>query len=87
MKLLTKFPDVNLEIQSHTDDTRDEENNINLSQARAQSVVDYLIRKGIEANRLHAIGFGGKKPIADNKKKAGRAMNRRVELVPYYQDP
>jgi uncharacterized protein (TIGR02145 family) len=86
MKLLTKFPDVNIEIQSHTDDIGDEENNMNLSQARAQSVVDYLISKGIDANRLRAVGFGSKKPIADNSKKAGRAKNRRVELVPYYQD-
>ena len=84
--LLNKFPDVNLEIQGHTDNVGAEEYNMNLSQGRAQSAVDYIIRKGIDVNRLRAVGFGPKKPIADNKKKAGRAKNRRVELVPYYKD-
>ena len=84
--LLNKFHEVNLEIQGHTDNVGDDEYNMNLSQGRAQSAVDYLIRKGIPVDRLRAVGFGPKKPIADNKKKAGRAKNRRVELVPYYQD-
>jgi outer membrane protein OmpA-like peptidoglycan-associated protein len=86
VSLLNKFPEVNLEIQGHTDNVGEEEYNMNLSQGRAQSAVDYLIRKGIPVERLRAKGFGPTKPIADNKKKAGRAKNRRVELVPFYND-
>lgn len=84
--LLTKFADVSLEIQGHTDNVGDEEMNKNLSQGRAQSAVDYLIRKGISVSRLRAVGFGSEKPIADNKTKKGKAKNRRVELVPFYPD-
>jgi outer membrane protein OmpA-like peptidoglycan-associated protein len=84
--LMQKFADVNLEIQGHTDNVGDTEYNENLSQGRAQSVVDYMIRKGIKVNRLRAVGYGPHKPIADNKTKKGRAKNRRVELVPFYMD-
>ncbi len=84
--LLTKVADVSLEIQGHTDNVGDPEMNKNLSQGRAQSVVDYMIRKGISVSRLRAIGFGDEKPIADNKTKKGKAKNRRVELVPFYPD-
>lgn len=86
VSLMTKFADVNLEIQGHTDNVGDDEYNENLSQGRAQSAVDYLIRKGITVDRLRAVGYGPRKPIADNKTKKGRAKNRRVELVPFYQD-
>ena len=84
--LMQKFADVNLEIQGHTDNVGDDEYNENLSQGRAQSVVDYMIRKGIKVDRLRAVGYGPHKPIADNKTKNGRAKNRRVELVPFYKD-
>lgn len=86
VKLLTKFGDVSLEIQGHTDNVGGDEYNENLSQGRAQSAVDYLIRKGIPVERLRAVGFGPRKPIADNKTKKGRAKNRRVELIPFYKD-
>lgn len=86
VSLMTKFADVNLEIQGHTDNVGDDEYNENLSQGRAQSAVDYLIRKGITVDRLRAVGYGPRKPIADNKTKKGRAKNRRVELVPFYKD-
>jgi outer membrane protein OmpA-like peptidoglycan-associated protein len=46
-------------------------------------VVDYFVQKGIEEDRVRAVGFGSDKPIADNKTKKGRAQNRRVELVPF----
>ena len=84
--LMQKFADVNLEIQGHTDNVGDVEYNENLSQGRAQSVVDYMIRKGIKVDRLRAVGYGPHKPIADNKTKKGRTKNRRVELVPFYKD-
>ena len=84
--LMQKFADVSLEIQGHTDNVGKDEYNENLSQGRAQSVVDYMIKKGITVDRLRAVGHGPHKPIADNKTKKGRAKNRRVELVPFYQD-
>ena len=84
--LMQKFADVSLEIQGHTDNVGADEYNENLSQGRAQSVVDYMIRKGITVDRLRAVGYGPHKPIADNKTKKGRAKNRRVELVPFYKD-
>ena len=84
--LMQKFADVSLEIQGHTDNVGKDEYNENLSQGRAQSVVDYMIKKGITVDRLRAVGHGPHKPIADNKTKKGRAKNRRVELVPFYKD-
>ena len=82
-KLLKKLPAVNLEIQGHTDDTGKEEKNKKISEQRAQAVVKYLVKKGIDSERLRAVGYGSDKPIADNKTKKGRKLNRRVELVPF----
>ena len=82
-KLMKKLPNVNLEIQGHTDDTGKEERNKVISEQRAQAVVKYLVKKGIDSERLRAVGYGSDKPIADNKTKKGRKLNRRVELVPF----
>ena len=82
-KLLKKLPAVNLEVQGHTDDTGKEEKNKKISEQRAQAVVKYLVKKGISSDRLRAVGYGSDKPIADNKTKKGRKLNRRVELVPF----
>lgn len=81
--LMQKIPTVNLEVQGHTDNKGKESKNLHLSETRAQAVVDYLVEKGIAAERLRAVGYGSSKPIASNKKNAGRAQNRRVELVPF----
>ena len=83
VKLLKQLPNVNLEIQGHTDDVGKPEKNQKMSEQRAQAVVKYLVKKGIAADRLRAVGYGPDKPIADNKTKKGRALNRRVELVPF----
>ena len=82
-KLMKKLPAVNLEVQGHTDDSGKEEKNKKISEQRAQAVVKYLIKKGIDSERLRAVGYGSDKPIADNKTKKGRKLNRRVELVPF----
>ena len=69
-----------IEVEGHTDNVGKAEVNKKLSQKRADAVKDYLIKKGIEADRLSAIGYGSEQPIADNKTKEGRAQNRRVEF-------
>jgi OOP family OmpA-OmpF porin len=54
---------------------------MDLSQRRAQSVVDYLVKKGVSPDRLTAKGYGPDRPIADNGTRVGRAKNRRVQFV------
>ncbi|MBN1131094.1 MAG: OmpA family protein [Chitinispirillaceae bacterium] len=77
---LREWPEVNIEIQGHTDASGNAANNLTLSQERAETVRQYLIDKGISASRLNAVGYGQDKPIADNTNKSGRAQNRRVEI-------
>jgi len=81
--LMRKIPNANLEVQGHTDDKGSDQKNMKLSQDRAQAVVDYLINRGVEKDRLRAVGYGRSMPLADNKNEDGRAVNRRVELVPF----
>jgi outer membrane protein OmpA-like peptidoglycan-associated protein len=70
-----------LRVEGHTDDKGPDAFNLRLSQKRAESVVDYLVGKGVERERLVPKGFGEEKPIASNKTDAGRAANRRVEMI------
>src|SRR6266545_4695180 len=81
VKLLTTNPGLNLTVEGHTDNVGIPDYNRRLSDARAKSVVAALTTQGIDARRLRAAGFGQEKPIADNSTDAGRAQNRRVELV------
>jgi OOP family OmpA-OmpF porin len=78
-------PNIRVVIEGHTDNVdiyHNPENNIKLSQARADSVRQYLIdRFGIEPSRITAIGYGSSRPIADNNTEQGRRKNRRVEAV------
>lgn len=67
-------------VAGHTDSTGEADYNMGLSNARAKAVMNYLVSKGVSASQLTAKGFGETSPIADNKSKAGRAKNRRVEL-------
>ncbi|HLM47091.1 MAG TPA: OmpA family protein, partial [Myxococcaceae bacterium] len=67
-------------IEGHTDNVGSDKLNLNLSQRRAQSVMDYLISKDIAAQRLRAKGFGESRPIATNATPLGRAKNRRVDF-------
>ncbi len=68
-------------VEGHTDSTGAADYNMSLSDARAKAVKEYLVGKGVAAERLDAQGFGQTKPIADNKTKAGRDENRRVEFT------
>lgn len=77
---LNGAPDVNVEIQGHTDNTGSAAANTRISGLRAEAVRAYLVSKGVAAARLTAKGYGPTVPIADNATPAGRAQNRRVEL-------
>jgi len=80
VKFLTDNPAIKIEISAHTDNIGSDEYNLDLSQKRAESVVNYLVSKGISAGRLVAKGFGKSNPVASNDTEEGRAMNRRVEM-------
>ncbi|GEM_PF-2569209 len=67
-------------VEGHTDAIGSEAYNMKLSQKRADSVKDYLVKKGIDGSRLESVGYGKTRPIADNKTEAGRAQNRRTEF-------
>lgn len=72
----------NIVVEGHTDSRGNRDKNVNLSQERAQAVVDYLVDKGgVDASRLEAKGYGPEKPIDTNDTRKGRANNRRVEFT------
>jgi outer membrane protein OmpA-like peptidoglycan-associated protein len=77
---MNKNPTLIVEIQGHTDSAGDAQANLNLSQKRAESVKSAVIEKGIDTQRITAIGYGEVVPIADNSTTEGRRENRRVEL-------
>lgn len=80
IKLLTENPTIKIELGSHTDSKGSDEYNMKLSDSRSQSVVSYLISKGIPADRLTAKGYGETKPIDTNDTDEGRQNNRRTEF-------
>ncbi|MGH7329865.1 MAG: OmpA family protein, partial [Polyangiaceae bacterium] len=67
-------------VEGHTDNVGKPAFNKTLSKNRAQSVVTWLTKHGIDKTRLYAVGFGQEKPIADNSTADGKAENRRVEF-------
>ncbi len=79
--LMKKKPNWRLKISGHTDNQGKPATNLKLSEKRAKAVQNYLISKGIAADKFKAEWFGSKKPIADNKTEAGRQKNRRVEML------
>ncbi|NLA24972.1 MAG: OmpA family protein, partial [Bacteroidales bacterium] len=85
-QLMTNYQHIVVEISSHTDSVASDDFNMRLSHDRAQSVVDYLIQKGIDKERLVAKGYGKNRPIAPNSNPdgtdnpEGRAKNRRTEF-------
>ncbi|MEO0183664.1 MAG: OmpA family protein, partial [candidate division WOR-3 bacterium] len=80
--ILTMHPEIEVEIQGHTDDIGADAYNLKLSQKRAEAVRDYLINKHmIEPVRLIPVGYGERRPIADNSTEEGRRKNRRVEFL------
>ena len=80
IQILNEYPNAKFTVEGHTDSVGSSDSNQRLSEARANSVRDFLIDEGISGNRLTAIGFGEEKPIASNTTKLGRKQNRRVEI-------
>ncbi|MFP4089562.1 MAG: OmpA family protein [Cyclobacteriaceae bacterium] len=80
-QFLLDNPDTNIEIAGHTDSIGPKAYNKELSLKRAQSIVNFLIKEGIDASRLVAQGYGEEDPLASNDdEKEGRELNRRVEM-------
>ena len=80
LNVLKKYPNSRFRIEGHTDSIGKRAKNMILSQNRADAVKVYLIQGGIDAGRLESQGFGPDRPIASNKNKKGRELNRRVEI-------
>jgi outer membrane protein OmpA-like peptidoglycan-associated protein len=80
VRILNENPAMSIEVMGHTDAVGNDQNNMTLSQNRADAVKEYLLNKGVASNRLSSKGFGKTKPLASNDTEEGRQMNRRVEF-------
>ena len=80
VQFLKDNTETKLEIQGHTDNTGSLKPNNQISQTRANSIVDYLVKNGIDGRRISAKGFGPSLPVASNTTAEGRAKNRRVVI-------
>jgi len=85
VRMLNTYPNMSIELGAHTDSKGSDKYNMKLSEARAQSVVKYLVEKGIAAERLVAKGYGETAPVAPNEidgkdNPEGREKNRRTEF-------
>lgn len=81
-QVMLQHPDSRWIINGYTDNSGNEKSNLELSGKRANAVQRYLIMKGVKADHLYADGHGSDDPIADNNTAEGRALNRRVEIIP-----
>jgi flagellar motor protein MotB len=80
-QLLVAHPGVHAQIEVHTDNKGVATRNLELSQARARSVLSALLALGVAPDRLAADGFGGSRPLGDNRTVAARQRNRRIEIM------
>jgi outer membrane protein OmpA-like peptidoglycan-associated protein len=79
--LLKQNSALKVSIEGHTDNTGTPAGNKTLSEQRASAVMAAIAKQGVATSRMSAVGWGQQKPVADNRTEAGRAKNRRVELV------
>lgn len=79
--ILLAYPDLKLQVEGYTDNIGSDEYNQKLSEERADAVRDYLVTQGVQQPNITAQGYGKTHPVADNSTNAGRAQNRRVQLV------
>jgi OmpA-OmpF porin, OOP family len=82
--IMSRYPDFNMTISGHTDNTGSSPANQILSEKRAKSCFDFLVKKGVSLDRMSFSGFGESRPISTNENEKGRSLNRRVEfnLIP-----
>lgn len=81
-QVIREFPDYRIEIHGHTDSKGDEADNLKLSQARAHAVKEYFVKSlDLPEADIKAIGFGESRPLVSNDTAAGRAQNRRIEII------
>jgi outer membrane protein OmpA-like peptidoglycan-associated protein len=78
--ILAKYNQTDIVVEGHTDSSGSDQYNLDLSVARAETVGNYLAGQGVSAQRIRALGFGEREPIADNTTESGKAQNRRVEI-------
>lgn len=86
VRILNSYVKQNISVEGHTDSYGSDDYNQRLSERRAESVADYLIREGVDKNRITTVGFGEKNPVATNKTSSGREQNRRVEILILKED-
>lgn len=80
VKVLAQYPELHIEVSGHSDNIGEVQKNTELSRERAEAVKQYLVGKGIEANRIVTRGAGPSEPVADNATDKGRQANRRIEF-------
>ena len=80
VKLMNEYSEFKMDVEGHTSNAGHEDPNLVLSQARSERVVEYMVNQGISADRLRAIGYGDKLPIASNSDPAGRKQNERIQF-------
>jgi outer membrane protein OmpA-like peptidoglycan-associated protein len=81
VKAMKEYPEIEIEVRGYTDSMGKYASIMQITQMRAEAVRQYLLSQGVEPGRVRAVGFGAGSPLADNRIAAGRALNRRIEIV------
>ena len=84
--LLKKYPETNIMITGHTDNTGSTDYNKKIARKRAEFIKKYLIEQGVLSSRIESWGLGSVSPLATNNSEAGKSKNRRTEFVILYDD-
>src|SRR6266436_958392 len=81
LQIMLASPTMRVVVEGHTDSVGSHDYNMKLSERRANAARDYMVAKGISASRIKTAWYGETRPVASNKTAAGRAKNRRVDIV------
>jgi OOP family OmpA-OmpF porin len=79
--VIARCPEAGVEVGAHSDSDGSGSKNRDLTQTRAETILEYLVAAGVKRERLTAVGYGETKPVADNATPAGKAVNRRIEFT------